>query len=155
MENTGKELTASATNIGLTVATFLLNTGFVLQAILLCEECLILLKRLEMHKKEHNVTEAQENYSLREFDWCKDCMERALAIRVEIGDRDGEATKFNTKLHLNHVITSLYTDQTSQWDVTQKLEKIDSQKLDLDKLKSVLAGPSLTYVPTYTPSLNI
>ena len=58
MENTGKELTASAINIGLAVATFLLNTGFVLQAILLCEECLILLKRLEMHKKEHNVTEA-------------------------------------------------------------------------------------------------
>ena len=43
MENTGKELTTSATNIGLTVANFLLNTGFVLQAILLCEECLILL----------------------------------------------------------------------------------------------------------------
>ena len=58
VENTGKELTTSATNIGLAVATFLLNTGFVLQAILLCEECLILLKRLEMHKKEHNVTEA-------------------------------------------------------------------------------------------------
>ena len=53
-----KELTTSATNIGLAVATFLLNTGFVLQAILLCEEYLILLKRLEMHKKEHNVTEA-------------------------------------------------------------------------------------------------
>ena len=58
VENTGKELTTSATNIGLAVATFLLNTGFVLQAILLYEEYLILLKRLEMHKKEHNVTEA-------------------------------------------------------------------------------------------------
>ena len=42
MENTGKELTTSAINIGLTVANFLLNTGFVLQAILLREECLIL-----------------------------------------------------------------------------------------------------------------
>ena len=43
VENTRKELTTSAIDIGLTVANFLLNTGFVLQAILLCEECLILL----------------------------------------------------------------------------------------------------------------
>lgn len=43
MNITGEELTTLAINIGLAVATFLLNTGFALQAIQLCEECLILL----------------------------------------------------------------------------------------------------------------
>ena len=43
MNITGEEFTTLAINIGLAVATFLLNTGFALQAILLCEEYLILL----------------------------------------------------------------------------------------------------------------
>ena len=43
MNNTGEEFTTSAINIGLAVATLLLNTGFVLKAIQLCEECFILL----------------------------------------------------------------------------------------------------------------
>ena len=45
MNITGEEFTTLAINIGLAVATFLLNTGFALQAIQLCEECLILLKK--------------------------------------------------------------------------------------------------------------
>ena len=35
--------TSAIIGLGLAVATFLLNSGFLLQAILLCEECLILL----------------------------------------------------------------------------------------------------------------
>lgn len=47
-----------------------------------------------MHKKKHNVTEAWLRkllHSLRKFDKCKDYMEKAFAIRIEIGHRDGEA----------------------------------------------------------------
>lgn len=47
-----------------------------------------------MHKKKHNVTEAWLRkllHSLREFDKYKDYMEKAFAIRIEIGHRDGEA----------------------------------------------------------------
>ncbi|PFX22987.1 Tetratricopeptide repeat protein 28 [Stylophora pistillata] len=43
MKNKGENFIPLAINIGLAVATFLLNTGFVLQAIQLCKECSILL----------------------------------------------------------------------------------------------------------------
>lgn len=39
-----------------------------------------------MQKKKHKVTEV---FTLREFDKCKDYMEKVLAIGIEIGDKDG------------------------------------------------------------------
>ena len=70
MNITGEEFTTLAINIGLAVATFLLNTGFALQAIQLCEECLILLKNGDLGN-ESTVTKLYQRriLSLKEKSW--------------------------------------------------------------------------------------
>ncbi|PFX12269.1 G-protein-signaling modulator 2 [Stylophora pistillata] len=51
MDNTGEDFITLPINIGLAVATFLLNSGFVRRAILLCEDCSILLNNGNLSKK--------------------------------------------------------------------------------------------------------
>ncbi|PFX28848.1 Tetratricopeptide repeat protein 28 [Stylophora pistillata] len=51
MDNTGEDFTTLAINIGLAVATFLLNSGFDRRAILLGEECSVLLNNGNLSNK--------------------------------------------------------------------------------------------------------
>ena len=54
-----------------------------------------------MQKKKHKVTEA---FTLSEFDKYKDYMEKALAIRIEIGDSNGEAISYRNLGKLNDLL---------------------------------------------------
>lgn len=54
-----------------------------------------------MQKKKHKVTEA---FTLREFDKCKDYMEKVLAIGIEIGDKDGGVISYGNLGTLNDLL---------------------------------------------------
>ncbi|KAL9987596.1 hypothetical protein ACROYT_G001932 [Oculina patagonica] len=90
-----------AISIGFIVATFLLNTGRALKAIEICKECLLYLNNEVLKKEEQLVNLITTAIYLTMFkaysilsDYTNACayLEKALAIRIEVGDREGEAS---------------------------------------------------------------
>ena len=86
----------SAISIGILVAEFLRKTGRVLQAVEVYKSAINIMKTMEDTQRQA-LWNAQIGVMLQlhgQYKKAREYQEKALTIRIEIGDRDGEATSY-------------------------------------------------------------